>query len=69
MRAFDEELPIQLTLNEKLMAPDLRVEVTRSDGVMEYQPVPRNTFYLGKLSNDPESMVAVSDDGGLVRVN
>ena len=50
------------------MSPDLRVEVMRSGGAMEYQPAPKNTFYLGKLSNDPGSMVAVSDDGGLVRV-
>ena len=48
------------------MSPDLRVEVMRRGGAIENQPVPKNTFYLGKLSNEPESTVAVSDDGGLV---
>ena len=67
LNAFEEEVPIQLSLNRKLMSPDLKVEVMRSDGSMEHHPIPRNTFYLGKLANDPDSMVAVSDDGGLVR--
>lgn len=66
LKAFDEELPLELSLNEKLMSPDLRVEVMRRGGAIENQPVPKNTFYLGKLSNVPESTVAVSDDGGLV---
>ncbi|XP_068689559.1 A disintegrin and metalloproteinase with thrombospondin motifs 16-like, partial [Montipora foliosa] len=65
LNAFEEEVPLQLSLNRKLVSPDLKVEVMRSDGSMELLPIPRNNFYLGKLANDPDSMVAVSDDGGL----
>ena len=67
MKAFDEELPLELSLNKNLMAPDLRMEIMRGDGTSEYHPAPRSTFYLGKVSGDPASMVAVSDAGGLVR--
>ena len=49
------------------MSRDLRVEVMQSDGTIEYHRAPGNTFYLGKVSTEPESMVAVSDAEGLVR--
>ena len=67
IRAFDEEHPLELSLNKNLMSPDLKVEVMRGDGTTEYHPAPRNSYYLGKVSDDPESMVAVSDAEGLVR--
>lgn len=67
LKAFGEELPLELSLNKNLMASDLKVEVMGSDGVSVFQPAPRNSFYLGKVSSDPDSMVAVSDAGGLVR--
>ena len=67
LKAFGEELPLELSLNKNLMASDLKVEVMGSDGTSVFQPAPRNSFYLGKVSSDPDSIVAVSDAGGLVR--
>lgn len=67
LKAFGEELPLELSLNKNLMASDLKVEVMGSNGASVFQPAPRNSFYLGKVSSDPDSMVAVSDAGGLVR--
>lgn len=68
IKAFGEELPLQLILNQKLMSPDFKVEIKRRDGRTEYQPAPKNTFYLGKVMSEPESMVAVSHSQGVVRV-
>lgn len=67
MKIFDKELPLKLSLNEKLMSADMRVEIQRSDGTTDYHPAPENNFYLGKVTSDPESMVAVSDAEGMVR--
>lgn len=67
MKVFDEELPLKLSLNQQLMSPDMRVEFKRGDGTTDYHPAPENTFYLGKVTSDPESMVAVSHAEGMVR--
>lgn len=67
MKVFDEELPMKLSLNQKLMSPDMKVEIKRSDGTTDYHPVPKNTFYLGKVTSDPESIVAVNNAEGMVR--
>ena len=67
LKAFGKELPLKLSLNKNVMSRDLRVEVMQRGGRIEYHRAPRNTFYLGKVSTEPESMVAVSDAEGLVR--
>ncbi len=67
MTVFDEELPLKLSLNQQLMSRDMRVEFKRGDGTTDYHPAPENTFYLGKVTSDPESMVAVSHAEGMVR--
>ena len=67
MKIFDEELPLKLSLNDKLVSPYMMVEVQRGDGTTDYHPAPENNFYLGKVTSDPESMVAVRDAEGMVR--
>ena len=67
MKVFDEELPLRLSLNHQLMSSDMRVEIKRSDGKTDYYPTPKNTFYLGKVTSDPDSMVAVNQAEGTVR--
>lgn len=67
MKIFDEELPLKLSLNDKLVSPYMRVEIQRGDGTTDYYPAPQNNFYLGKVISDPESMVAVRDEEGMVR--
>ena len=67
MKIFNEELPLQLSLNDKLVSPYMMVEVQRGDGTTDYYPAPENNFYLGKVTSDPESMVAVRHAEGMVR--
>ena len=52
--------------NKKLMSPDLVAETIYADGTISYSPPPPNNYYLGNVMSDPDSMVAVSDNGGLV---
>ena len=65
--AFGRELDLNLTLNRKLMSPNLVMETRRADGTVSYASVPKNRYYLGHVVSDPHSIVAVSDEGGLVR--
>ena len=51
----------------ELMAPNLVIETHHGDGVVTTHPAPRNKFYLGKVSSDPGSLVAMRSDRGLVR--
>lgn len=67
MKIFDEELPLELSLNDKLVSPYMMVEVQRGDGTTDYHPAPENNFYLGKVTSDPDSMVAVRHAEGMVR--
>lgn len=55
-----------LTRNGILMNHGLTVTAQNADGTMTSRPVPENTFYLGHVSSDPGSVVAVSELGGLV---
>ena len=48
------------------MSPDLVAETIYADGTISYSPPPPNNYYLGNVMSDPDSMVAVSDNGGLV---
>lgn len=64
--AFGRELDLNLTLNRKFMSPNLVVETRHADGTVSYANVPKNTYYFGHVVSDPHSMVAVSDEGGLV---
>ncbi|PFX24446.1 Neurogenic locus Notch protein [Stylophora pistillata] len=63
--AFGRELHLNLTLNKKLVSPDLVSETIYADGTISYSPPPPNNYYLGHVISDPHSMVAVSDNGGL----
>ena len=52
--------------NKRLMAPNLVVETHHGEGVVTTRPVPKNKFYLGKVSSDPDSLVALRSSRGLV---
>ena len=69
MDVFGQELPLKLSLNRHLMSPELRVEVQQGNRSTVFHPRLQNTFYLGKVMNDPVSIVAVSDAEGLVRLH
>ncbi|KAL9963366.1 hypothetical protein ACROYT_G026876 [Oculina patagonica] len=63
--AFGRELHLNLTLNRKLMSPNVVVETRHADGTVSRAPAPKNTYYLGHVVSDPHSLVSVSDERGL----
>lgn len=64
--AFGSKLHLKLKKNDHLMAPGMRVSRENSDGTVTSHSAPENTFYLGNVVSDPQSTVAVKNDGGLV---
>lgn len=67
MDAFGKTLHLKLTQNNEFMAPGLMAETRHKDGTIKAVPVTKKHFFLGKLTSDPDSLVAVSRDEGLVR--
>ena len=67
LHAFGSKLKLRLKRNSMLMAPNLVIETHAREGVVTIRPPPKNKFYLGKLPSDPDSMVALRSDRGLVR--
>ena len=67
LHAFDSKLQLRLKRNLNLMAPNLVIERHNREGVVTTHPAPRNKYYLGKVKSDPDSLVALRSDRGLVR--
>ena len=68
--AFGRDIHMKLKPNHNLMRRGLAVETWHDDGSVTSKPVPRTAnHYLGHTSNDLDSMVAVSNYGGLVRTS
>ena len=67
LHAFGSKLQLRLKRNINLMAPNLVIERHHSGGMVTTHPAPRNKYFLGKVSSDPDSLVALRSDRGLVR--
>ena len=66
MDAFGFSLHLNVTKAEHLLAPGSVVETTHKNGSKSYTALPKNTFYSGHVVSHPNSVVAVSNQGGLV---
>ena len=58
-------LHLNLTKNEELMSPWLTVE-RHENGTVTREDPPHNTFLSGHVNSEPGSLVAVSNENGLV---
>ena len=67
LHAFGSKLQLRLKRNINLMSPNLVIERHHSGGMVTTHPAPRNKYFLGKVSSDPDSLVALRSDRGLVR--
>lgn len=68
LHAFGTRLQLKMKRNKRLMAPNLVIETHHGEGVVTTRPVPKNKFYLGKVSSDPDSLVALRSNRDLVGV-
>ena len=65
VQAFGMSLHLNLTKNEELMSPWLTVE-QHENGTVTREDPPHNTFFSGHVNSEPGSLVAVSNENGLV---
>ena len=65
VKAFGMSLNLNLTKNEQLMAPGMKVE-RHFNGTVTSEDSPKNSFLNGHVSSLPGSSVAVSNEDGLV---
>ena len=68
MDALGKTMHLQLARNDQFMSPALLAETRHEDGTITTDPVSEKNFFLGKLTTDADSLVAVRKDGGLVRI-
>lgn len=66
LRAFGKAFHLKLRENKELTAPGLMVE-SFENGQVKRTPLVPSTHYLGHVRDHPESNVAVSNNGALVR--
>ena len=66
MDAFGFSLHLNVTKAKNLIAPGSIVETTHENGSKSYNTLPKNTFYSGHVVSHPGSVVAVSNQDGLV---
>ena len=70
MDAFGKALRLELTQSDEFMAPGLMAETWRGDGTVNAVHVSKKDHFLGKVSSEPDSLVAVrKDERGLVSVH
>lgn len=65
VKAFRMSLHLNLSKNEQLMAPGMKVE-RHFNGTVTSEGSPKNSFLNGHVSLLPSSSVAVSNEDGLV---
>lgn len=65
LHAFGSKLQLRLKRNLNLMSPNLVIERHYRGGMVTTHPAPRNKYFLGKVSSDPDSLVALRSDKGL----
>lgn len=66
IKAFDNSLHLNVSLNKHLLGPAFHVETRHKDGSKTINDAPHRNFYHGHVVGHPGSFVALSDNNGLV---
>lgn len=67
MDAFGNKMHLKLTRNTRMVKPGLELETRHENGDITRTPVKSDSLFHGRETSDPDSLVAVSSDKGLVR--
>lgn len=66
MDAFGKEMHLKLRRNTQLVKPGLELETRHANGEVTRMPVKSDSYFHGTVSSDSGSLVAISNDKGLV---
>ena len=67
MNAFGNNLHLKLIRNTRMVKPGLQLETRHENGDITRTPVMSDSLFHGREISDANSLVAVSNDKGLVR--
>ena len=68
MDAFGKKMHLKLRKNTQLVKPGLVLETRHENGQVSWSPVESDSYFHGKEVSDPGSLVALSNNKGLVRL-
>ena len=66
MDAFGKEMLLKLRRNTQLVKPGLQLETRNANGEVTRMSLKSDWYFHGTVSSDPGSLVAISNDKGLV---
>ena len=66
LRAFGKDLHLKVKKNSQLFAPNYKHEVRNKDSSTVYLDKKSDSFFHGKVTSEPDSLVSISNRGGLV---
>lgn len=67
VNAFGTSMHLNLTEVRPNITSGAVVEMVNKNGSSTYKDIPRSVYYAGHVVSDPESLVAISGNKGLVR--
>lgn len=67
MDTFGKKMHLKLRRNTQLIKSGLELETRHKNGDVTWMPVKSDSYFHGIEASDPGSLVAVSNDEGLVR--
>lgn len=66
LTAFGNKLHLNVTLNKNLIGPNFYVETKHKNGSRAFADTPHRNFYHGHVVSQPNSLVAISENRGVV---
>jgi hypothetical protein len=66
MDALGRSLHLKVRKSDDVLAPGAKIQTTEADGSTTTREPLRANYYQGHVVSDPDSKVAISNDGGLV---
>ena len=66
VNAFGRSMLLNVTQTKPLISSSALIQTVHNDGTSTYNDIPHGLHYTGHLVSEPESLVAVSENKGLV---
>ena len=66
IQAFGRSIILNVTQMKPLVSSNALIQMVHNDGTSTYKDIPHGLHYTGHVVSDPDSLVALSENKGLV---
>jgi len=66
IQAFGRSMLLNVTQMKPLVSSNALIQMVHNDGTSTYKDIPHGLHYTGHVVSDPDSLVALSENKGLV---